>query len=159
MGEVLQQHACEAVHAYDMVGLKFGPQRFLLYYQTAFKVAAGVLMSAKLAAQHEGVHPSKWTEFVNNAQQAPLEPLNREYRRTNHVSNIRKWKVGFENNLVVFTFDNETIKMHYSDAFTFYGMIRVSAKNAKAWAGDIGKQWTTRAVLQDAEENDKVVYA
>ncbi len=159
MSEVLQKHVCEAVYAFDMVGLKFGPQRFLLYYQTAFKMAAGILMSAKLAARYEGVHPSKWTEFVNNAQQAPFEPLSHEYRRTMHTPNFKTWKVGFESNLVTITFDHETIKMHYSDAFTLYGMIRVASKNAKRWAGDTGKQWTTRACLTDAEENDKFVYA
>ncbi len=143
-----------------MVGLKFGPQRFLLYYQTAFKIAAGILMSAKIAAQYEGVHPSSWSEELKRIlrQQVPTVPKHREYRRTTQVSNFKTWKVGGERNLVVLTFDQEIIKIHYSEAFVLYGMVRLAAKNAKAWAGDTSRQWTTRAVLVDAEQNDKFVY-
>ena len=141
-----------------MVGLKFGPQRFLLYYQTAFKIAAGILMSAKIAAQYEGVRPETWSETLKYQQQRPTVPKHREYRRTTEVPNFKTWKVGGERNLVVLTFDQEIIKIHYSEAFVLYGMVRLAAKNAKAWAGDTSRQWTTRAVLVDAEQNDKFVY-
>ncbi len=158
MSEVLTQQKCAAGAAYDMVGLKFGAQEFLLYYQTAFNLAAGVLMSAKLAARYEGVHPSEWSDAAKIVQQAPFEPLHREYRRTGAIPNFEKWSVAFEENLVVIKFDRATIKMHYSNAFELYGWIRTAAKNAKRWAGDTSRQWTTRASLRDAEENDKFVY-
>ncbi len=158
MGEILKQQTCAAGAKYDMVGLKFGPHRVLMYYQTAFAVAAGVLMAAKHAARHEGVHPSKWSEMVNNARLVPTEPFSPTYRRTIERPNFKTWKIAFENNLVVFTFDDTVIKMHYSDAFTFYGSIRYAGKNAKCWAGDDSRQWTTRAVLTDAEANDKILY-
>ncbi len=158
MTTVLTKQACAAGAAYDMVGLKFGSLRILIYYQTAFKIAAGVLMAAKLSARFEGVHPSKWTEFVNAVQQDVLEPLHHEYRRTQAVANIKKWDVSCDRNLVVIKFDNEHVRLHYSEAFTLYGMIRLAAKNAKAWSGDTSRQWTTRAILTDAEENDKFQY-
>lgn len=142
-----------------MVGLKFGPHRFLLYYQTAFKIAVGVLMSAKLAARYEGVHPSKWAGIAKASRSIPpSEPLHRRYRRTREVPNFTKWKVAFDENLVILTFDQEVVRMHYSDAFELYGWIRAAAANAKRWAGDTSKQRTVRAVLTDAEENDKLIY-
>ena len=158
MTDVLTKQACTASALYDMVGLKFGPNEFLLYYQTAFKIAAGILMSAKEAARYEGVHPSIWSKQLKMEQQVPLTKKHWEYRRTTATPNFRDWKIGGERNLVVFTFDHEAIKMHYSDAFTLYKMVRVAAKNAKAWAGDSSRQWTTRAVLHGAEENDKFTY-
>lgn len=142
-----------------MVGLKFGPFRFLMYYQTAFELAASVLQASKMAARYEGVHPSKWTEMAQAVQQVPHEPLALQYRRTEARPNFKQWKVGYDRNLVVFTFDNTKIRVHYSDAFEMYGWIRLGGRNAKRWAGDRGKQWTTRANLQDAEDNDKFVYA
>ena len=161
MGNVLTMHACGAGAAKDMVGLQLGPHRFLMYYQTAFKIAAGILMSSKLAATHEGVHPSTWSDWISQRMvpqeaSAVLWPL---YRRSEARPNFEEWKVGFENNLVVFTFDNEEIRMHYEDAFKIYGQVRLAGKNAKRWAGDTSRQWTTRAVLRDAEDNDKIVYA
>ena len=158
MTEVLTKQVCAAGTIQDMVGLKFGPQQFLLYYQTAFKLAAGLLMSAKLSARYEGVDPKKWASMVNTRQQEVLTPLHRDYRRTAAAPNFVEWSVSFERNLVVIKFDLETIKMHYSDAFALYPMIRLAGKNAKAWAGDRSRQWTTRASLTDAEENDKFQY-
>ena len=159
MGNVLTMHKCGAGAAKDMVGLQLGPHRFLMYYQTAFKIAAGVLMSAKHAATYEGVHPSYWSDKLNKQQQVPMTILSAAYRRSPALPNFTDWKVGFENNLVVFTFDNETIRMHYEGALEIYGEIRLAGKNAKRWAGDTSRQWTTRAVLRDAEDNDKLVYA
>lgn len=159
MSEVLTKHTCAAVHHCDMVGVQFGPQRVVMFYQTAFKLAAGLLQAAKLAGRFEGVHPSKVAELTHIKQQEALEPLHNEYRRSTYTPNFEEWKVSFDRNLVVFTFDEERIHMHYSNAYEMYGWIRLAAKNAKRWAGDRGRQWTTRAHLADAEENDKFIYA
>jgi len=158
MSEVLTKQTCAASATYDMVGVQFGPHRVLMYYQTAFRVAAGTLQSAKLAARFEGVNPRKWVEEIKVAQQDPLEPLSREYRRSRYRANFETWKVGFDGSMVVYTFDDTVIKIHYSEAVKFYSMIRLAGKNAKRWAGDRGKQWSTRAHLADAEENDKFLY-
>ena len=158
MSEVLTRQTCAAGAAYDMVGVQFGPHRVLMYYQTAFKLAAGILQSSKLAARFEGTHPRKWVDMVRAQQQDPLEPQCREYRRSTKRPNFTTWSVGFEGNLVKFEFDDTTIKMHYSEAFEMYSKVRLAGKNAKRWAGDRGKQWSTRAHLADAEDNDKFVY-
>lgn len=160
MGDMLTVHTCGAGAAKDMVGLQLGPHRFLMYYHTAFEIAAGILMSSKHAAMYEGVHPSTWSDWISQraVPQEAYTVLSPLYRRSEARPNFKNWKLAFENNLVVFTFDRETVKMHYEDAFRLYGMVRLAGKNAKRWAGDRSRQWTTRAVLRDAEENDKIVY-
>jgi len=158
MNNVLTQHTCSAGHVQDMVGLKFGPHHIQMYYQTGFELAASIMQASKLAARFEGVHPSKWTEMTRIVPQVPHEPLSRFFRRGEARPNFTNWSVGFERNLVVFKFDDTTVKLHYSNAFEFYGWVRLASRNAKRWAGDSGRQWTTRANLQDAEANDKFVY-
>jgi len=158
MNEVLSKQVCTAAYAQDMVRLKFGSHSVLMYYQTAFEIAAGVLSASKQAGQYEGVHPSRWSEYVNMVPQTPMEPLSLFYRRGDHPSNFTSWSVAFERNLVVFTFDQTIIKMHFGNAFEMYGLIRLAGKNAKNWAGDTSRQWTTKATLTDAEQNDKYVY-
>lgn len=142
-----------------MVELNFGPHRIHMYYQTCFKVAAGILMAAKNAARYEGVHPSTWSEILDKQRTNEIrEPLSRTFRRTQELPNFTSWSVAFDHNLVTFKFDDLIIQMHFGDAFRLYGMVRVAGKNAKRWAGDTSRQWTTRAHLADAEENDKFVY-
>ena len=159
MGEVLGRQVCDAQHKCDMVGLMFGSYRVSMYYQTAFKIASAVLMAAKMAARYEGVNPRHSQEIMTKMTRGVEEPQAREYRRTTHTPNFNKWTVAWEKNLVVFTFDEATIKVHYSDAYELYGWLRVAAQNAKRWAGDRSRHWTTQAHLADAEENDKFVYA
>jgi len=159
MNEVLTQHVCSAEHSQDMVRLIFGPHSVQMYYQTAFEIAASILQASKLSARFEGVHPSVWSDILKKAQQEPFEPLSPFFRRGTQQPNFTDWSIGFERNLVVFKFDTAIIKLHYSNAFEFYSWVRLAGKNAKRWAGDKGRQWTTRANLQDAEDNDKFVYA
>ena len=97
--------------------------------------------------------------MVKAVQQDPFVPFSAAYRRSEARPNFKKWKVGFDQNLVVFTFDDTKVRMHFGDAFQIYGQLRLAGKNAKRWAGDRSKQWTKRACLRDAEENDKFVYA
>ncbi len=158
MSGILTRQTCAAVHEYDMVGLRFGSCRFSMYYQTAFFIAAGALSSAKLAARFESVNPAHWVTMIDTSQQDALQEFSREYRRSGQQPNFKKWEVRFQGNLVQFVFDEEIITTHYSDVYDIYVSIRLAAKNAKRWAGDSSRQWTTRAHLVDAEENDKFVY-
>lgn len=158
MNNVMTHHTCSAGHAQDMVGLNFGSCHIQMYYQTGFEIAASTLQSSKLAARFEGVNPSKWIEMAKIVPQVPTEPFSPFFRRGEARPNFTNWSVGFERNLVVFKFDDTTIKLHYSDSFTYYGWVRLASRNAKRWAGDKGRQWTTRAHLQDAEDNDKFLY-
>ena len=117
-------------------------------------------MAAKMAGRYEGVRTNLWRTFVLDKERQPRKQLHRDgYRRSGTVSNIKNWSVGGKRNLVVLHFDDLTVDMHYSDAFKLYVWIRESARDAKAWAGDGSRNMTTRAVLVDAEVNDKFVYA
>lgn len=150
---------CAAASVYDMVGIKFGPSRLLMYYQTGFKIAAALCMAAKLAGRYEGVHPRLFQKFISHEDlRARPSTHTGEYRRTQEKPNFEKWTVGGERNIVILRFDDLTVKMHYSDAFKFYTWLRHECRMAKAWAGDMGRQWTTRANLTDAEQNDKFLY-
>lgn len=158
MPEVLTKQYYNVGTVHDIVEVQLGPQRFLLFYQVAFDVAAGLQMAARLAARYEGVHPSKWVEFIDATPRVPHTPKNRHYRRSGANQNFTTWSVAFEHNLVVINFDQEVIKLHYTDAYKLHSIVRAAARNAKAWAGDTARQWTTRGSLADAEENDKFVY-
>lgn len=160
MGEVLTYRQVDASSALDMVGLKFDHDRLLMYYQTAFRMAAALCMAAKLAGRYEGVHPRMYRDFVHLPGLSGRPRLNREYRRSRHMPNFDIWKVGGKQNLVFMQFDKDEliVWMHYADAFKLYTRFRHAAREAKAWAGDEGRQWTTRAHLADAEHNDKFLY-
>lgn len=151
---------CSVCAMQDLVGLKLGPNLFKLYYQDSFRIAAGMLQSAKLAARFDGVSPGNWNSHIERElrQQAPSEPQHRTYRRSAQMSNIATWKVGFERSLVVLTFDETVVHIPYEDAFKVYASLRLEARNAKRWAGDCGRQMSTRANLVSAEENDRFVY-
>jgi hypothetical protein len=116
-------------------------------------------MAAKLAGRHEGVELRKWLDFVDTEHFNPVKPTHFEYRRSGITSNVHTWNVSWENNLVVIKLDDTTIKLHFSDAFELYTILRLTAKDAKAWAGDTSRYWNTRAMLTDAEADDKIVYA
>lgn len=156
--DILLRTNCSVKYKQDVVELKFGSTTIRVYYPTAFEIAAGILSASKMAARFEGVPPSKWAEMAAAIQEEAFEPLSRVYRRGRHRCNIKDWSLAFERNLVVLRFDDTTVKMHYSTSFELYGLTRIAAKNAKRWAGDTARQWTTRANLQNAEDNDKFVY-
>ncbi len=158
MSGVMTFQQCRAASMYDMVGLQLGSDRFLMFYQTAFEMAASVCMHAKLAGRHEGVHPRLFREFINHNTLDERAPMHRGYRRSSEVPNFYRWTVASKDSLVRMTFDDVTKTMHYSDAFKVYTQFRQEARNAKAWAGDSGRQWTTRAHLTDAEADDKIQY-
>ena len=163
MSEILKFRQVNASSAVDMVGLKFDHDRLLMYYQTAFKMAAALCMAAKMAGRYEGVQPRLYRDFIHLAGLPGRPSTHREYRRSRHMPNFDKWEVGGKRNLVFMRFErndgNELIIwMHYSDAFKLYTRFRHSAREAKAWAGDDGRVWTTRAHLTTAEHNDKFLY-
>lgn len=158
MSVVLTFQQASAASRHDMVGLKLGSDRVLMYYQIAFTMAASLCMHAKMAGRYEGVHPRLFHEFIEHDALDGRPQRHRTYRRTGERPNFRNWTVGHKGNLVRMTFDDMTKTMHYSDAFRVYTVFRHHARIAKAWAGDDGKQWTTRAHLADAEQNDKFLY-
>jgi hypothetical protein len=55
--------------------------------------------------------------------------------------------------LVQITLGNQTLSIHYADAFQLAALIRGHAKQAKKFNGDARKHWSEFSVLTDAEEN------
>ena len=159
MVKVFKPAQIQVQQALDLVQLCIGKDKIRLYYPTAFKICSSMAGAAKFAMRHEGARPALWNELAKYDRAICAVPLHREYRRTNHPTNIKTWEVAFEDSLVVLTFDDQFYKMHYSDAAVVQVWLRRAAKQAKNWAGDSGRIWSTYARLTDAEENDKVVYA
>jgi len=159
MSDVLTSQQVEVGTMYDMVGVKFGTHRLLLYYITTFKIAHAIAMAARLAGRHEGVNPMFWRNFCRNADFNKKPKAHHTYRRTREVTNLKDWKVSFEGPLVVLKFDELEVKLHYTNAFELYVWMRTNGRIAKAWAGDTSKTMTVTAHLTDAEESDKFVYA
>ena len=158
MEGVLTRHVCNAHEIQDMVELNLGDCRILMFYQTAFSIAAGILQAATQAARFEGIHPRNRVEMSRTDRQQASVPLSPDYRRSTSMPNFKTWKVAFDGKLVVLTFDQREIRLPYDHAFKLYGWVRVAAKDAKRWSGDTSRQWSIRAALHDAEDNDKFVY-
>lgn len=142
----------------DLVQLQLGSDKIRLYYQTTFKICAALMGSVKFAMRHEGERPALWEQLSTYDRASVKVPLHREYRRSGHMTNIKDWEVSFEGSLVILTFDGRFYKMHYSDGIKLYAWLRRAAKEAKHWAGDRGRVYSTFARLTDAEANDKVLY-
>ncbi len=142
----------------DLVQLQLGSDKIRLYYQTTFKICAGLMGSTKFAMRHEGVRPKLFEELSIYDRTNYKNPIHHEYRRSGHVTNIETWDVGFEGSLVKLTFDDQFYMMHYEHAILLYAWLRKAAKEAKRWAGDRGRVFSTFARLTDAEEDDKVLY-
>lgn len=142
----------------DLVRLQLGSNDIRLYYQTVFKICSSLQGASKLAMQHEGNKPELWAKLAQYDRADIGVPLHFEYRRSGLVTNLTNWKVAFEGALVVLTLDDLTAKFHYTDAAKLTVWLRRAGKQAKNWAGDKSRQWSTFAHLSDAEENDKVAY-
>ncbi len=158
MSDVFLKESVTSSADLDMVLFSFGEHRLVLPYQTAFEILAGVKLAGKMASRVDGHDPQAWRELarVNNSSRN-LKP-NRRFRRSNLVSNVKAWSVKFEGRLVVLVFNELTVKLHYSDALTWYTGARLAAREAQAWAGDTKRQMRAVGYLNDAAENDRLGY-
>ncbi len=83
---------------------------------------------------------------------APRDAVN----QTVGASIIRplKVRVFHERDTVVLEIDGTRLAMEYPYAIAIAGQLRMHGKQAKKFAGDFSKHWSTEAsVLTDAEEN------
>lgn len=53
--------------------------------------------------------------------------------------------------LVAIQIGNSTLRLHYEDALKISQWIRIRAKQAKRFAGDTSRHWSTIAVLDNLE--------
>ncbi|KKN19228.1 hypothetical protein LCGC14_0947970 [marine sediment metagenome] len=142
----------------DLVQVRFESDRIRLYYQTTFKICVGLMGSIKFAMRNEGVRPGLFEQLNTYDRTNFTNPIHHEYRRSGLMTNVDKWDVGFEGSLVKLTFNDAYYMMHYSDGILLYAWLRKAAKEAKRWAGDRGRMFSTFARLTDAEADDKVLY-
>ena len=63
--------------------------------------------------------------------------------------------VSHELDTVWFEIGGHRLTMDYPTAIKLSSMLRTHAKQAKKFAGDASKHWTSETVLTDAEENYK----
>lgn len=158
MSDVFLKESVTSSADLDMVLFTFGEHLVLVPYQAAFEILAGVKLAGKMASRVDGLDPQAWRELahVNNSSRN-LTP-NRRFRRSNKMSNVKAWSVKFEGRLVVLVFNELIVKLHYSDALTWYTGARLSAREAQAWAGDTKRQMRAVGYLNDAAENDRLGY-
>jgi len=155
---VFQKHQVSSTANLDMVVLVFGPNRCVVPYQTAFEILNGVRMAGKMAMRYEGNAVGLWRELATvNDVPVEITPA-RKFRRSNLAGNVSTWRVDFEESLVVIVLDALEVRLHYADAFKWYTLTRVQAREAQAWAGDTNKQLRATAVLTTAEENEQRGY-
>lgn len=146
---------------FEFVAMRFRDQTPLVPYQTAFKILNGVCMAAKHAMRYEAVANKYWRTLAFIDVDTVTFKAAREPRRSTLASNVSNWKVDIENQLVVLVFETRnnkkalTVKMHYAEALQWYTMARLSAREAKAWAGDDTKSMMGTAHLTDAAQNDR----
>ena len=147
---------------YEFVVMRFGDQRPMVPYQTAFKILNGVASAARHAMRFEAVATKHWRTLAHIDADTVTFPAHFEPRRSRLHSNVSNWRVDVEQQIVVLYFETRnnkkalTVRLHYADALQWYMMARLSAREAKAWAGDDTKAMSVNAYLTDAEQNDKL---
>ncbi len=144
---------------FEFVAMRFRDQTPMVPYQTAFKILNGVCMAAKHAMRYEAVANTHWRTLAYIDVDTVTFRAAREPRRSTLQSNVSNWRVDVENQLILLVFETRNnkkalvVKMHYADALQWYTMARLSAREAKAWAGDDSKNMQATAHLTDAAQN------
>jgi hypothetical protein len=163
MSEVLTLKSVSCQARQDMLDLRFGDKLITVPYMTAFEILSGIRMAAKMAMRVEGNTVGLWRDLATIAQEKDAAKPARQFRRSRLQSNVKAWDINFnpDSPLVVLVFtpyptgNPLQIKIHYSDALTFYSQMRIEARTAKAWAGDGSRIWNSAAHISDGEDNYK----
>lgn len=142
----------------DLVELHLGDRSVILYYQTVFDICMKIHGLSTFALRYERNSPVLMQELEKYDLEPIDEPLSPVYRRSGLDTNVKRWRVGYENQLVMLQFDDLIVKMHYVDAVLVHAWLGRAAKQAKRWAGDSGRQFRVFAKLTDAEDNDKFAF-
>lgn len=163
MSEILTLQEVGSEADQDMVRLTFRGEHPLVPYQTAFEIIAELRVASKMAMREEGNHVSLWREMSLIGRERADAIPSRRFRRSHLVPTVSEWLVQYfpGSPLVVLTFVPWPsgrilqVKIHYSDALKFYTGFRVSAREAKAWAGDSSRLWSAAAHISDGEDDYK----
>ncbi len=137
MRGLFTQKTCQVGQAKDLVRLVLGSNKILLYYPTAYKLSGQIRVVAKAAVDLAGGNPKLWRTLAAYDLESPTVPLNRDYRRSGYLSNLKKIPtVDIDGELVVVQLDDLQATFHCTDALIVQAMLLRAARNAKRWAGD-----------------------
>ncbi len=157
MRGLFTQETIQIGHAKDLVQWKLGDRKVRLYYPTTIKMAAQMRVFAKAAIEIAGGNPRLWREIAKYELEEPLTPLNPEYRRSGHLSNVRHIPlVDLEGELVTVQLDDLIAKFHCTDALRAQAMLTRSARCAKRWAGDGSRNILLTARLHNATPDKRI---
>ena len=138
----------------DMVVIRLGDARPCIPYQVALELAHYLRMQCKRAARYDHAIGSFWTDV-------PMEDLYDRpkayhgFRRSKQVSNVDKWKLSENAQLIGLHFDGVGLEMDYETGIKLHQCIRRAGQRAKAWAGDSTKSSRMLANLTDAAEDSR----
>lgn len=163
MGVILTQHQVSVKQGMDLVQAKFSDRSMLLYYQDTFEICSKMRGLGTFALRYERNSPKLMIELEKYEQEPPNVPLSPRFRRSGLKTNVKAYRVDYEDQLVVLEFRDFTnnihvVKMHYTDAVIVRAWLFKAAKEAKAWAGDDSRGFRVFAKLTDAEDNDKFAF-
>lgn len=139
----------------DLVQLTLGDRKLRFYYPTAMKLSGQMRVLAKAGVTVAGASARFWRELAKYECEPPTEKLNREYRRSGYLSNVKKWDLDIEGELVVLRADDLFAKFHCTYALILQAMLLRAARDAKLWAGDSWRGLIVSAHLTNATPNVK----
>lgn len=93
--------------------------------------------------------------MLPKTRQKPVELDHRVQTITPTLLESLNMEVGHVGQMVYFQIGNHKLEMDYPSAIKLSSMLRTHAKQAKKFAGDANKHWTSESVLTDAELNYK----
>lgn len=140
----------------DMVVIRLGDMKPMVPYQTAFEIAQAVRVGCKEAARHDRASAKFWREMNMEDPRLDLPKPNREFRRSELVSNVKFWEVVVSMPLVRLLFNGEGKEFDYESGIKLSVAIRRAGHLAKAWAGDHSKTRRMLGSLHSAEEDYKL---
>ena len=132
---ILRKTQFGANNVEDMVEIRLGNTFPVVPYQIGFEIASRLRMGAKAAATFDKAPSTFWRQVsMGDLEDCPSP--NRNFRRSNQVSNVTLWKVAHNKNLVAIIFDEVGVTFGYEEAIKLHQIIRRASRRAKAWAGD-----------------------
>ncbi len=154
MGRILEKLPHRVNDVEDFVHLRLGVLSPRFDYRNGFRMAQGLRMAAKMAAQRLDRITAQFWRAIDLPDLDDCPPTSPWPQRSAQVQNFGMWTTGVTaENLVFLLFDDQLSEMDYEKAIKLHHDIRRAARRAKAWAGDRGMSLQMAAHVTSAEEN------
>lgn len=136
----------------DMVEITLGSMGARVPYQSAFEIAQGMKVTARMVAIRDRA-PAAFDRGIKGPDLKDVPKTHRGFRRSTLVPNFKHWELRLTSDqLVGIVFDSTMTEICYEDAIHLAGVIRLEARRAKAWAGDGGRSMRMVGGIQDGEK-------